>query len=291
MIRKLGFLAGLNFVDLSPEEVTHILAQEGYLGISWPMVWFDPRNKSDQDRKNLISAVEKEGLQVSEWVAQIDYVTLNKSVWSDRIKHTIETIQAISRLGSNAPINLFTGPAPWDPTSPRFPQDISEGSAWDLVITGFDQLITVAEKENMTLAVEPVFGHLVHDYYTLMELFRRYDSPNLKVNFDPSHGILYQNDTGWVIKQLGNKIVHCHLKDAVGKPGGLPGETFQFPLLGEGEVPWSEFKINLDEICYSGYLTVEFESFNYYRQVLNSNPRLAARRAMDDVKMLGLLNY
>jgi sugar phosphate isomerase/epimerase len=290
MIRKLGFLAGLNFIDLRPEEVTHILAQEGYQGISWPLVWFDPRKKSDQDRKNLVAAVEKEGLQVTEWVAQIDYVTLDKNTWSDRIKHTIEIIQGIGRLGSKALINLFTGPAPWDPYAPRLTKDISEGSAWDLVIRAFDQLITAAENENVILAVEPVFGHLVHDYYSMMELFRRFDSPNLKVNFDPSHGILYQNDTGWVIKQLGDKIVHCHLKDSVGRPGGLPGETFQFPLLGEGEVPWNEFKTSLDEIGYSGFLTVEFESFNYYKQVLQSDPRLAARRAMDDVKMLGLLN-
>jgi hypothetical protein len=34
MIRKLGFLAGLNFIDLSPEEVTHILAKEEYHKIS-----------------------------------------------------------------------------------------------------------------------------------------------------------------------------------------------------------------------------------------------------------------
>jgi sugar phosphate isomerase/epimerase len=119
MIRKLGFLAGLNFVDLSPEEVAHILAQEGYQGISWPLVWFNPRKKSDQDRKNLMTAVEKEGLQVTEWVAQIDYVTMDKNTWSDRIKHTIEIIREIGGLGSKAPVNLFTGPAPWDPTAPR----------------------------------------------------------------------------------------------------------------------------------------------------------------------------
>jgi sugar phosphate isomerase/epimerase len=290
MIRRLGFLAGLNLVDLSPEEVIPILAQEGYQGISWPLAWFDPRKKSDQDRKKLITEGEKDGLQVTEWVAQVDYVTLDKNTWTDRIKHTVEIIQAIGRSGSKAPINLFTGPAPWDPTAPRLTNDISEGAAWDLVFNAFDEFITVAEKENVVLAVEPVFGHLVHDYYTLMELFRKFNSPNLRVNFDPSHGILYQNDTGWVIKQLGDKIVHCHLKDAVGRPGGLPGETFQFPLLGEGEVPWNEFKISLDEIGYSGFLTVEFESFNYYRQVLKSDPRLAARQAMHDVKQLGLLN-
>lgn len=42
--------------------------------------------------------------------------------------------------------------------------------------------------------------------------------------------------------------------------GGLPRETFQIPLLGEEEAPRNEIKISLDEIGYSGFLTVEFES-------------------------------
>ncbi len=288
MKRKIGFLAGLDFVNMSPEAVTQTLVAEGYQGISWPLVWFDPRNRSDHDRARLLRAVEKAGIHTCEWVIQLDYVTLDENSWSDRVKHTIETIQAISKMGADAPVNLFTGPAPWDPSSPRLQRDISEGSAWDLVNNGFEQIIKAAEKENVILAVEPVFGHLVHDYYTLMELFRRFDSPNIKVNFDPSHGVLYGNDTGWVIRQLGNKIVHCHLKDAVGKPGGLPGDTFQFPLLGEGEVPWKDFLQSLDEIGYDGFLTVEFESFNYYRQILKSKPEMAVKQAMADVKRLVL---
>jgi sugar phosphate isomerase/epimerase len=94
--------------------------------------------------------------------------------------------------------------------------------------------------------------------------------------------------TSWVIKQLKDQIVHCHLKDAVGKPGGLPGETFQFPLLGEGEVPWNDYKLALDEIGYDGFLTVEYEAFKYYQQVLHNDPRLAARQSMESVGLLGL---
>ena len=70
----------------------------------------------------------------------------------------------------------------------------------------------------------------------------------------------------------------------MGRPGGFPGETFLFPLLGEGEVPWTEFFAALDAAGYNGFLTVEFESFTYYKKILRSDPVAAARLSM------GLLN-
>jgi sugar phosphate isomerase/epimerase len=287
-MRKIGFLAGLDFGLLDPESVAQILASEGYQAVSWPLAWFDPQRKSDEDRQRLVSASQRAGLQISEWVLQLDYVTLNEDVWSDRVSHSEQAIKAISQLGLDAPINVFSGPAPWDPTAPKLFKEIPAGTAWELVKKAFDRILKVAETEKVTLAIEPVFGHVVHDYFSLLELLRSFASPSLRVNFDPSHGILYQNDTGWVIRQLGERIVHCHLKDAVGKPGGLPGDTFQFPLLGEGEVPWQDFITALNDIRYTGVLTVEFESFRYYQQVLQSNPRLAARQAMHDLKRIGL---
>jgi sugar phosphate isomerase/epimerase len=59
------------------------------------------------------------------------------------------------------------------------------------------------------------------------------------------------------------------------------GETFIFPLLGEGQVPWAEFFAALDEIGYRGHLSVEFESWDYYRQVLGSDPVAAARLSLE----------
>ena len=288
MKRKIGFLAGLDFVSQSPQKVIDTLLAEGYQAVSWPLCWFDPRVKTENELENLVHAVESSGIQVSEWVVQLDYVICDEALWSDRVRHTIEAIHALSQTGIEAPINLFTGPAPWDNNAPLLHRGISEGKAWCLVNKAFSLLLDAAQRENVTLAVEPVFGHLVHDYYSLMELLHHHESKYLKVNFDPSHGVLYQNDTGWVIRQLGDKIVHVHLKDAVGRPGGLPGETFQFPLLGEGEVPWQDMMKALDDIDYRGYLTVEFESFKYYAQVLKGDPALAARQAMNDLKRIGL---
>lgn len=288
MSRAIGFLAGLDYVKYPADEVLSTLSDQGYRAVSWPLCWFDPISKTDADRKNLIQSTLDKGMIVSEWVVQIDYVSPDIDVQRSRIKHTLDILNALARLDVKAPINLFTGPAPWDATAPMLGKDLSEGKAWNLLYSAMDQILPEAEKLNLTLAVEPVFGHLVHDYYTLQELLHHYQSDHLCVNFDPSHGILYGNDTPWVISQLGNKIVHVHIKDAVGKPGGLPGETFEFPLIGEGQVPWNEMIQALDAINYQGCLTVEFESFRYYQSILKNNPEAASRLSMDNIQQIWL---
>jgi hypothetical protein len=78
----------------------------------------------------------------------------------------------------------------------------------------------------------------------------------------------------------GNELARMRLPGAVGRPGVM-GETFIFPLLGEGQVPWPAVFAALDEVGYRGYLTVELGSFDYYRQVLASDPIAAARLSLE----------
>src|SRR5450759_848942 len=134
--------------------------------------------------------------------------------------------------------------------------DIGEGQAWNLVISAFQRLVPLAEKHHVYLAVEAVFGHLCLDFYTLQELLRRFDSEYLAVNLDPSHFQLYGNDVPWTIRQLAPRIRHVHLKDVVGRPGFI-GREFAFPLMGEGTINWTAFEEAIDEIGYTGPLSVE----------------------------------
>jgi len=285
MTRKYGFLAGLDFAAMPAEEVVGHLAAAGYAAVSWPLARFDPRYTTPQDRARLMRVTREAGLAVSEWVVQQDYVHPDAGVRRARVTLTADAMRAVAELGASAPVNLFTGPAPWDPNAPRLGVDLHEGEAWGMVHEAFDVLAPLTDELGMDLAVEGVFGHMAHDYYSTLELLRHYDSPRLGLNFDPSHGTLYGNDTPWVVQQWGQRIKHVHLKDAVGRPG-MPGDTFLFPLLGEGEVPWRAFYAALDEVGYDGYLTVEFESFTYYRQVLGSDPVAAARLSMEQLKRL-----
>ena len=291
MTRHYGFLAGLDFATMPAARVADELAALGYVAVSWPLARFDPTTTSAAERRRLVSETRTAGLAVSEWVVQLDFVHLDAAVRERRLARAADAVRAVADLDLGgqpipAPVNLFTGPAPWDPAAPRLGHDLTEGQAWEMVRDAFDVLVPVAEEAGVDLAVEGVFGHLVHDYYTTLELLRHYDSPRLGINLDPSHGILVGNDIPWVVRQWGPRIRHIHLKDAVGRPG-MFGETFIFPLLGEGQVPWAEFFAALDAIGYEGYLSVEFESWDYYRQVLASDPVAAARLSME---LLGRLD-
>ncbi len=290
MTRRYGFLAGLDFAALPAARVADELAALGYVAVSWPLARFDPSATSAADRRQLVSDTRTAGLAVSEWVVQLDFVHPDAAVREGRLGLAADSVRAVAALDlggqpAPAPVNLFSGPAPWDPAAPRLGRDLTEGQAWDMVRAAFDVLVPLAEETGVDLAVEGVFGHLVHDYYTTLELLRHYDSPRLGINFDPSHGILVGNDIPWAVRQWGSRIRHIHVKDAVGRPG-MFGETFIFPLLGEGQVPWAGFLAALDDIGYRGYLSVEFESWDYYRQVLGGDPIAAARLSIELLRRL-----
>ncbi len=290
MTRRYGFLAGLDFAPLPAARVADELAALGYVAVSWPLARFDPSTTSVADRRRLAGDTHAAGLAVSEWVVQLDFVHPDAAVRRERLGRAAGALRAVAELDLGgqsvpAPVNLFSGPAPWDPAAPRLGRELTEGQAWDMVRAAFDVLVPLAEEVGVDLAVEGVFGHLVHDYYTTLELLRHYQSPRLGVNFDPSHGILVGNDIPWAVRQWGSRIRHIHLKDAVGRPG-MFGETFIFPLLGEGQVPWAGFFAALDDIGYQGHLSVEFESWDYYRQVLGGDPVAAARLSLELLRRL-----
>ena len=280
---KLAFMASLSYAQMKPEEVCGSLSKLGYNGVEWTLAHFNPRTKSKKELKDIIRITEENGLEISEIVVQQDYVCLDKNVRKDRIAITKECINVFSDLGINT-INLFTGPAFWDSDSPKIGKGVTEGQAWDMVLSAYDEIVPLAEKRKMNLAVEGVVMMLCHDYYTTRCLIEHYKSDYLGVNFDPSHDILYENlDVGWIIRQWGKKIKHVHLKDAV----GIPEEgKFIFPLLGEGNVNWKYFFEVLEEVHYNGFMSVEFESFKYYSSVLKSAPVKAAELSMEILKCL-----
>jgi sugar phosphate isomerase/epimerase len=125
------------------------------------------------------------------------------------------------------------------------------------------------------VTVEPVFGMLVHDYYTVRELLGYFDSKHLGVNLDPSHFALYGNDVAWSVRRLGKRVKHVHVKDAFGRPGVF-GETFYFPFLGEGVVDWRAFFAALREVDYQGFLSLEFENDSYFNNVCDGDWSVAA---------------
>ena len=279
---KTSFLAGLDYTKMDSVDVIESLKRLGYEGIEWTTAHFDPDRPISQLRE-LIDRTREAGLEVSRIMAHEDLVSLDGAVRKERIDRTVRAIRTAGECRV-ATVGTMTGPAPWVPDPVVVGRDISESAAWEQVFEAYEAFIDAARQADVILSAENVWGMVAHDFYTQKFLIDHFADPHLKVNLDPSHGILYGNmDVAWVVTEWGDRIEHVHLKDAIGVP--VAGQ-FVFPLLGEGLVNWKAFFAALDEIGYAGFCSVEFESFEYYRQVLAGNPEAAAKISLEQIEAL-----
>jgi sugar phosphate isomerase/epimerase len=281
---KIGFLPREGFEHWKPEDICRELSKIGYQGVEWSRHHFKPREMSPSQLKLLSTIPNDFDMQVSEIFIALDYVVRDETIRRDNIELTKECIAAAAEIGIHT-VNVSPGPQRWVPGYVRIPEEMSEGTAWDLVFDAFDQILPVAESHKVYLALEGVWGMVAHDYYSSLPFFLRYNSEYLGINMDPSHGNLCRNDISWVIKQWGSRIRHSHLKDSVGLPGH-DGDSFIFPMVGEGQVDWKSFFTAMQEIGYKGFYSVEFESFFYYNKVLKGDMLAAANISWKNIQAL-----
>lgn len=254
--RPLAFLAALDFERLPAGEVAAALLEAGYDGVEWTMAHLDE-------------------LQVPSvaLAAQQDLVTGGR----DALRRTFA---AIERAHANEipVVNVLTGPNLWEPAArPR-----SDEAAWKLALSSLESVVRYAEPLGVRVALEPCWGTLAHDSVTAR---RALEAVDLSVCFDPSHFVMSADDPVAFVAEWGERIAHVHLKDAFGRPG-REGEDFHFCLLGDGRVPWPELLTALDDAGYAGALSVEFEAYRYYDQILGSDPVAAARLAAGQARAL-----
>ena len=276
MNHKVGFFLNLDQGSMSDDQVLAMLAGLGYGCIEYSLRHLNPRMMSRSQMREQVKMTESHGLTISEWVVQRELVHFDEAQRRNELDLTLDCIRTAGDLGIEV-INCFTGPAHFMGIgSPVLHRDISEGQGWEMVQAAFDRIVPAAELAGVKIAVEAVYGMICREYYTLAELLRRYDSPSLGVNYDPSHMVMCDNSVGWTVKQLSRRIFHCHVKDVAGVPGKVMGQTFLFPLLGEGRVDWSEFFQAIDESAYRGCLSIEFEAFDYFDTSLQKDLSRAA---------------
>ncbi|MBI2842076.1 MAG: sugar phosphate isomerase/epimerase [Armatimonadetes bacterium] len=276
---KVGF-SGFWFEGLeSKEEVTRVcedLAKLGYKGVEWKETCFGTGAEACSRLDMAVKATRNAGIEVTDLVILRNLVSPDN--WQKQANDTCEFIKAACGAGVKV-VNIASGPVLsgsvpsdewWRPACPDWRK------SWETLEKTMEPIISTAESMGVTIAFEPIAGSLVHDYYSIMELLRRVQSPSLGITMDPSHFLIHDNDIACAIRQLSSRICLVHVKDAVGRPGAF-GRDFLFPILGEGAINWQEFFAALDDIDYPGWLSVEFESFKYMHEVLKGDALEAAR--------------
>lgn len=139
-------------------------------------------------------------------------------------------------------------------------------------------ILKYAQEKNVKIAIEncpmwftddewPGGQNIMTTPVNWRKVFEILDSPNLGLNYDPSHFVWQQLDYIKPIYEFKDKIFHIHYKDIKLFPEKLadvgvmanPLEYMKPKIPGLGDVKWDKFVSALTDIGYDGYSVIEVE--------------------------------
>ena len=161
-----------------------------------------------------------------------------------RTQELKEIADFASRLGCNV-VGLHVGFVPHDKSSPLYREVL------DVTREVCDHCTDNSQALHLETGQESVEG--------LLGFIQDVERDNLHVNFDPANMILYGNGEPIdALKKIGSHVRSVHCKDATWAEN--PGEEWGAEVpLGEGAVGMESYLRTLDELGYTGPLTIERE--------------------------------
>jgi sugar phosphate isomerase/epimerase len=277
----IGYVAA-DVEGLPPTQLVQSLRTIGYDAVDWTMEQFDPLTDGSQRLVELVALARGADLSVPQLMVHQDYVTGRPSTWEERVRRTERAIDAAAAAGV-ASVGVVTGPNRWVGGWSADDAELDRDAAWSLVLRALTRILDHAAGTGVTVALEPCWGTLAWDAASTDELLLQLRRDDLKLNFDPSHFVMSRDDAAALVSQWGERIAHVHLKDAFGVTGA-EGEDFCFLLPGEGRTDWGAVFTALDQIHYTGAMSVEFESFTLRDNVFGNDVEAGARIAHQFVR-------
>ena len=203
------------------------------------------------------------------------------------VAHLKKVICASARLGVNM-VTTFIGRD----------QTKSVEENLELVKEIWPPIIALAEEKGVKIAIEncPIlFGrdqwpggqNLMTTPAIWRKVFEILPSPNLGINYDPSHFVWQMIDYIRPLYEFKDKIFHVHYKDIKLYPDKLrevgimayPLDFMSPKLPGLGDVDWGKYVSALTDIGYDGYTCIEIEdrAFEGSREKVLDSLRLSKR--------------
>lgn len=192
---------------------------------------------------------------------------------SAAVEHLKNVIRASRKLG----INMVTSFIGRDQT-----KNVEENL--ELVKEVWPPIIKVAEENGVKIAIENcpmLFGpdqwpggqNLMTSPANWRRVFEILPSPNLGINYDPSHFVWQMIDYIRPIYEFKDKIFHVHYKDIKLYPDRLndcgimayPLDFMSPKLPGLGDIDWGKYVSALTDIDYNGYTCIEVEDKAFER--------------------------
>lgn len=182
------------------------------------------------------------------------------------------TARAAKRLGVGV-VNGFTGSSIWHliydfPPTPREMID----AGFQLFADRWNPILDVFQECGIKFGLEVHPGEIAFDIYSAKRVLETINHrEEFGFNFDPSHLLWQGVDPVDFIREFPDRIYHVHMKDASttlnGRTGilashlpfGDPRRGWDFRSVGRGAVRFEEIIRALNDIQYSGPLSVEWE--------------------------------
>ncbi|HVT87285.1 MAG TPA: sugar phosphate isomerase/epimerase [Tepidisphaeraceae bacterium] len=162
-----------------------------------------------------------------------------------RIDHTVAAIELAADIGAKT-VSL-------QPGGPLIGTTLTCEEAARRFARGLEQVLPIAKKFGVILAVEPEPGLFIESSREYLEFKNNYfrNEPLLKMNCDIGHLFCVGEDPAEVIRRMNEHIAHVHLED-IGE-----NRVHQHLTPGKGAIDFPSVFDALDKIGYTGRVTVE----------------------------------
>jgi len=214
-------------------------------------------NTTQAECEEIVREAEKHGLKISGVASGESWTTSptanDEDVRKKIINFTQKALQVTQWLGTDA--YLFVPGAVevfFLPEAEVIPYDVCYQRASEAI----SQLVPVAEKLGVAIAVENVWNKFLLSPLEMREFIDNFNTSQVGVYFDVGNVLLSGYPDQW-IHILGSRIKRVHIKDFKRSVGTADG----FVDLLEGDVDFEAVKQALSEINYDGYVTAEMIPF------------------------------
>lgn len=292
---QLGFVSAI-VPELSLDQVLDLASTIGYQTVEvmcWPPSKADRRyagithvNVLELDEssvRRIRSKLENTGVSISGLGYYPNCLDHNIEQAEKSCEHLKKVISAAPRLGLTQ-VNTFIGR---DHTK-------SVDENWPRMLETWKPIVELAEKQGVRIGIEncpmmftadewPGGKNLASSPAIWRRLFADLDSPNLGLNYDPSHLVFQHMDYLAPMRQFIDRIFHVHAKDVrvdqhlLNEHGIFAHPNlYHFPKLpGLGDVQWGKFFSVLSDAGYRGAVCVEVEDRAYESSLEDRKASLA----------------
>jgi sugar phosphate isomerase/epimerase len=177
-------------------------------------------------------------------------------------------------------VNGFTGSSIWSKLyffPPTSQQDVDEG--YQDFARRWLPILDVFQVCGVRFALEVHPTEIAYDIFTMKRALAAVnDHPSFGINFDPSHLVHQFVDPLLFLAEFPERIFHVHIKDVKVRLSGRnsilsshlafgdPNRGWDFVSPGHGDIRWDELIRKLNQIGYSGPLSIEWEDSGMERE-------------------------